>query len=351
MADTAIVPRPPRPPGLPDGLEKAAVLLITLGAEAAAAVFRHLSEPEVRRLTTAMAHRRSIPRAEAAAVHEEAWRWLTSREGYLVDGEQFARQLIAARAAAGGAEDQATLRELVQGNATPSEKLAAHLGPVSPEVMAQVLAGEHPQVVAFVLAHLPPKQAAALLGKLPEEIAPDIVHRICDLKSVPDELLSDVSAVLERQVQGLGRAAPGASAKSAKVAAEIMNSADKTVEARIFGYLDDKAPDVAETIRNLMLTFEDLVQLDNRDMQTVLKEIPREDLLPALKTASPAMRTKIFSNVSKRAAEIIQDDLSQMGPIKLKDVEKAQANIVFVARRLAEEQKITFAGSGDDAVV
>jgi flagellar motor switch protein FliG len=243
------------------------------------------------------------------------------------------------------------MRELGQGAASPGEQLAAHLGPVSPEVMAQVLAGEHPQVVAFVLAHLPPRQAAALLARLPEEAGPDIVHRIANLKSVPAELLSDVSAVLQRQVQGLGGAAQAPGLESAKVAAEIMNNADEAIETRVFSYLDEKAPEAAETIRNLMLTFEDLARLENRDMQTLLKEIPREDLLPALKTASPAMRGKIFSNISKRAAEIIQDDLGQMGPIKLKDVEKAQANVVAVARRLADEQKITIGGSGGDALV
>ncbi len=353
MADTGIAPRPARLPApAAGGLEKAAILLLTLGSEAATAVFRHLSEPEVRQLSAVMAHLRTIPRAQAAAVHEEAWRWLTSREGFLVDGEQFVRQLIAARAAAGGHE-QDTLRDLSRSMDTARDDLATHLEPISAGVIAQVLASEHPQVIAFVLAHLQPKQAAEVLAVLPEDVAPDIVHRISDLKTVSDELLGEVSAVLQRQVQGLGTTSQGGprGPGSAKLAADIMNLVDKGVEARVFTYLDETAPEVAETIRNLMLTFEDLIRLENRDMQTLLKELPREDLMLALKTASPSMKDKIFSNVSKRAAEIMQDDMSQMGPVKLKDVEKAQMSIVAVARRLAEEQKIAMSGGGGDAFV
>jgi flagellar motor switch protein FliG len=352
MAETSIAARVPRlgPPS--SGVEKAAILLLTLGSETAAAVLGYLSEAEVRHLSTAMAHLRSIPRTQLAAVNEEAWRWLTSREGFLVDGEQFMRQLISARAAAGGNEKEA-MRELSRTMESGAGDLASYLEPVSAPVIAQVLAGEHPQVIALVLAHLQPKQAAEVLAALPEDTTPDIVHRISDLKSVPPELLAEVSAVLQREVQGLGTP-QGASQgpASAKLAADIMNLVDKSVETRVFSYLDETAPQVAENIRNLMLTFEDLLRLENRDMQTLLKELPREDLMLALKTASPAMKSKIFGNVSKRAAEIMQDDMSQMGPVKLKDVEKAQSNIVAVARRLTEEQKITMGGgSGGDALV
>ena len=164
-------------------------------------------------------------------------------------------------------------------------------------------------------------------------------------------MLAEVGSVLQGQAQGLGAAEPGPSVGGPKLAAAIMNLLDKTVEGRVFAELDEHAPDVAERIRDLMLTFEDLVALENRDMQTLLKDVPREDLILALKTATPAMRDKIFKNISARAAEILQDDMSSMGPVKLKDVEKAQASIVTVARRLADEQKITIGGSGGDALV
>jgi flagellar motor switch protein FliG len=137
----------------------------------------------------------------------------------------------------------------------------------------------------------------------------------------------------------------------AKLAAEILNVVPKAVEARVLGELETEAPEVAETIRQLMFTFEDMLQLQNRDMQLVLKEVARDDLMLALKTASPGMREKIFKNISARAAEILEEDMGSMGAVKLKDVERAQANIVAVVRRLESEQKITLAAGGDDVIL
>jgi flagellar motor switch protein FliG len=354
MAETGLVPRPPRPPAPAPaparGVEKAAILLLTLGREATATVFKHLSEQEVRQLTAAIARLRTIPRETAAAVHEEAWRRLTDRDALLVDGEQFARQVIGA----GGNRQQQSeaMREIARAAQAGKEQLATSLEPVAPAVLAQVLAGEHPQVIALTLANLRPKQAAEVLAALPEALQPDIVQRISELQNVSEDVLADVGGVLQGQVRGLGGAAQGgASAGRAKLAAEIMNVIDKAVEARVFTQLEESAPEVAETIRQLMFTFEDMVRLENRDVQVVLKEVAREDLMLALKTASPAMREKIFKNISARAAEILEEDMGAMGAVKLKDVEKAQQNIVAVVRRLEAEQKITLAVGGDDVVL
>src|SRR5438309_1309725 len=220
MAELATLPAP-RLPAPQTGAEKAAILLLTLGVEAAARVFRHPNEQEVRQVSEAIARLRSIPREHAARVQEEAWRWLTNREGLLVDGERFARDL-----AAGGKPSPAVERDALPGRPAG---LTPSLGDVAPAALAQLL--------------------------------------------------------------------------------------------------------------------------DHRGMQVVLKEVPREDLMLALKTASPAMRDKIFGNISQRAAEILQEDMGSMGPVRLKDVEQAQANIISVVRRLEEEQKITLGGSGEDALV
>ncbi|HZP41944.1 MAG TPA: flagellar motor switch protein FliG [Candidatus Binatia bacterium] len=350
MAETALTPRPPRPPALPGaprGLEKAAILLLTLGPDATARIFKHLNDAEVRQLAAAIADLRSIPREVAAAVHEEAWRRLTDRDGFLVDGEQFARQILAATTGK-SAQDAEALREIERGQ----EQLARRLEKTPPPVLAQVLANEHPQVIALTLANLPPKQAADVLAQLPEAVQPEIVHRITDLQSVREEVLADVASVLQNQVQGFGVVSQTATGLGrAKIAAEIMNVADKAVEARVLTQLEADAPEVAETIRQLMFTFEDMVRLENRDIQIVLKEVAREDLMLALKTASPAMREKIFKNISARAAEILEEDMSAMGAVKLRDVERAQMNIVAVVRRLEAEQKITIAAGGDDVVV
>jgi flagellar motor switch protein FliG len=346
MADTELTLRTGRPTG---GLEKAAILLLTLGSEVASAIFKQLSEVEVRQLSAAIARLRSIPKAQAAAVQEEAWRRLTNREGLLVDGQQFARQLVAS--ALSGRDAQA-LREIEGVAATPAETLAMALEPIAPDALAQVLAGEHPQVIAGVLASVAAKQAAEVLAKLPEDLAPDIMLRIADMKKgASPDVLAEVGRVLQGQAQGLGGGEAPTGPPGAKLAADIMNVLDKTVEGRVFAHLEESAPEIAERIRELMLTFDDLSVLENRDMQTLLKEVPREDLMLALKTASPPMRDKIFKNISARAAEILRDDMSSMGPVKLKDVERAQGSIVAIARRLSDEQKITIGGAGGDALV
>ena len=353
MAEAGPVRRLARPPLPEGGVEKAAILLLTLGPEAAGAVFRHLNEQEIRQLSMAIARLRSISKEQAAAVHEEAWRRLNDRDGFLVDGEQFARRLVSTALASGSRDQQAqALRELERATQESREFLAPNLESLAPSVLAQVLAGEHPQVIAFILANLNARQAAEVLARLPEALAPDIVLRIADLKKQPSaDLLAEVGNLLQGQAQGLGGGDDVGGVGGAKVAAEIMNVLDKTVEGRVFTHLEENAPEVADRIRDLMLTFEDLAQLENREMQTLLKEVPREDLMLALKTATPPMREKIFKNISARAAEILQDDISQMGPVKLKDVERAQASIVTIARRLIDEQKITIGGSGGDALV
>ena len=336
--------------GRPRGLEKAAILLLTLGPEAAAGVFRHLHDEEVRQVSAAIARLRSIPHEAAAAVHEEAWRRLTDRDGLLVDGEQFASRVIS-DVLHSGRSQLTSSRDVKRVTQTGHDFLASSLEPVPPAMLAQLLANEHPQVIAVILANLRARHAAQVLAALPEALQPEIVHRIAELQSVPEDLLAEVGDALQGLVQGLAGAADGSAAGGARLAAAIMNVTDDEVETRIFGHLDNAAPEVAETIRASMFTFEDLAGVDNRGMQVVLKEVAREDLMLALKTASPTMRDKIFGNLSQRAAEILKDDMSTMGPVKLKDVEKAQANIVAVARRLESEQKITIGGVGGDDVV
>jgi len=339
-------------PVAPRGIDKAAVLLLTLGSDAATSIFKHLTEAEVRQLSHAMARVRTIPRLQAAAVHEEAWRWLSSREGYLVDGEDFVRRLIAAVASSRAGHEQQTMRELARRSEPSAPSISSRLDGVPAETIAKVLADEHPQVAALAIANLEPRQAAEVLVRLPDATQTDVVHRIAELKAVPQEMLADVGTAIVGQVERLGAAAhAGVPIGGAKLAADIMNLVDRSTEDRILQGLDDRAPAVADNIRSLMLTFEDLHRLDNRGMQTLLKEIGRDDLLLAMKTASPSMQEKILTNMSSRARDIMQEDLSTMGPVRLKDVERAQAAIVLAARRLAEEQKLQLGVSADDALV
>jgi flagellar motor switch protein FliG len=180
----------------------------------------------------------------------------------------------------------------------------------------------------------------------------DIVQRIAELASVPEEVLVDLGSAVAGQVERLGMVAqPGVPTGGAKLAAEIINQVGEETEYQLLSSLDERAPALADTIRSLMLTFDDLRHLENRSVQTLLREVGRDDLLLALKTATQAMQERIFSNMSVRAREIMLEDLSTMGPVRLKDVERAQATIVLTARRLAEEQKIQLGLAGGDALV
>ncbi len=191
-----------------------------------------------------------------------------------------------------------------------------------------------------------------MLVRLPEELQTDVVHRIAELRAVPDDVLADVGNAIVGQVERLGASAQsGAPTGGAKLAADILNLVGHYAEERILATIEERSPQTADTIRSLMLTFDDLQRLDNRGMQTLLKEVGRDDLLLAMKTASPVMQERILGNLSLRAREIMQEDLVTLGPVRLRDVERAQAAIVLAARRLAEEQKIQLGLFIDDALV
>jgi len=349
VAEAPIAARRAGTPPRLSGAEKSAILLLTLGEDAASAVFRHLSETEVREVSAAIARLRSIPSEQAVSVHEEARRRLSGREGLLVDGEEFARQVIRGSLAAERARDAS--RDLERMTRAGGDFLASSLEPVAPAVLAEVLANEHPQAIAVVLANLSARKAANVLAGLPHGRQADVVERVARLQTVPEDVLVELGDVLHEVVGGVGGGLPDAGTAGARVAAEIMNVADAGVGERVFTHLDAHAPELGERIRRLMLTFEDLVRLDSRGMQLVLKEVQREDLMLALRTASPAMREKVFANLSQRAAEILNDDIASMGPVPLKEVENAQLVIVATVRRLESEQRLTLAGSGDDVVV
>ena len=329
------------------GVEKAAILLTTLGPEAAAAVLRQLDEIEVRQVSQAIARLRSISKARAAAVHEEFFSQINNREGVYVDGERVARNLIAQVGHLSESDEDSRIL------ADPATQRAAFMAAVErlpPVALARRLRDEHPQFIAFTLANLGARDAAETLLALPPEIHADVLARIADLGTVSPTLFGEVSDVLQTEarttLQSMGSAVGGA-----KVAAELMNAIPKDHENRIFEALEEGHPGLGEKIRDLMFTFEDLVKLSNREVQTLLKEIQRDDLMLALKTASEELRSKIFSNVSNRAAEIIKEDMAVIGPVKLKDVERAQAIIVAELRRLEAEGKVSLSGGAGDVVL
>lgn len=335
------------------GVDKAAVLLLSLGEQVAAEVFRHLDDGEVRAVTKALARVRTVPADHLRQVEQDYRKKVSGARGLRVDGLLFARSLVTQSGGDPSApvNRDEILAELDQLPTGESTGLTRALEGVPPDGLARILETEHPQIATLILAHLTPSQAMLVLRSLPEAIQTDLVERLARLDcAIPPSVVQEVGIALREQVKGLAREV-GKSAGGPKVVAEMMKHADKATEGRIFEDLEQRDPELSASIRAMLFTFEDCLQFDNRSMQTLLKEVAREDLLLALKTASPALSEKIFTNVSSRAAEILREDLSSSGPARLKDVEAAQQRIVAAVRDLEADGKLVLAGGGSDDVL
>jgi flagellar motor switch protein FliG len=257
----------------------------------------------------------------------------------LVDGREFAKSVIST---AFDATKSEALLEYVNG--TRKLPIGTIIGGVPEKLLYGFVSAEHPQTVAFLMTVMNPDQAASVLKLMQPEIQTDVLIRISNLSNVKADIVDEVRDVLQSQLSGDGSAAEEIGGP--KSAADILNFIDRTSEERIIAEIEETFPDLAETIRNLMFTFEDVKKIDDRGIQTVLKDVPREQLVLALKTAGAELRESVFRNVSQRAAEMIKEDLEALGPTKLKDVEKAQQGIVDIVRRLEEEGKVVIGGGG-----
>jgi flagellar motor switch protein FliG len=325
--------------------EKAALTLLTLGQDLAAEVLKHLSEAEVKRISRAFMTVNEVPRETQFEIAKEFRNMMKAGETLLIDGREFAKGAIAG---AFGEQAGEGLLEYITG--TRKEPISQIIADIPEKILNGFIQTEHPQTVAFLLTRMNPDQAAQVLQRMPEEVQTDIVLRIAHLNNVKGEVIDEVREVLRSQLRGTGLSEEE-EVTGPKSAADILNFVDRTNEERIIAEVEEMFPDVAEQIRNLMFTFEDIKKIDDRGIQAVLKEVPRDQLVLSLKTASPELRDLLFRNVSQRAAQMIQEDLSALGPVKLKDVEKAQQGIVDVVRRLESEGKIVVGGSAEEAMV
>jgi len=336
------------------GPEKAAVFLLSLGEDAAGQIFKHLSDGDVRMLSRAIAKLHHIPPDQVAAVHNEFMRKMSNVDGLTVDGKEFVKGLLVkALGAEGGGDDRGRqlLADLEQPEGRTIPSLTSSLEGIPVETLAKFLENEHPQVAALIVANVDLKRASAIIAALPEKLQTEVVLRVAKLETVAEEAMQEVGEILREQLGEVAKKEEKGELGGTRVAADLLNRADKAIGGRILEELESRDPDVADDIRQQMFTFEDLLQLDNRGMQVVLKEVSREDLLLALKTASEQLRDKIFANVSSRAAEIIKEDMAASGPVKLKDVEKAQRSIVETVRQLEKEGKVVLASGGGDVLV
>lgn len=326
-------------------LEKAAITLMSLGKDVAAKVMPHLSESEVKRLSRAFMNVQQVDREVQATVASEFFKMLHAADTVFVDGKDFARHVIAN--AFGDEQGESLLDYITGSKKEPINSLIAEMPPNLAESFVQT---EHPQTVAFLLSKMKPDEAASLLLKVQEDMQSEVLLRITQLENVKGEVIDEVREVLRNQLRGVsmrGEEELG----GPKATADILNFVDRNNEERLMTELEELNAELADTIRNLMFTFEDVQKLDDRAIQTVLKDVPRDQLLIALKTASETTTSLLFRNMSQRAAQMLKDDLDSLGPVKLKDVEKAQQSVVDVIRRLEAEGKIQVSGGGDDVLV
>ena len=328
-----------------NNVEKAALTLLTLGKDIASAVLQHMTEQEVKRISRAFMAVSEVDRESQFEVTKEFRGLMKAGTTLLVDGREFAKDVISS--AFGEAAGEGML-EYISGSR--KEPISQIIADVPEKILNAFISAEHPQTVAFLMTKMNPDQAAHVLQTMVEETQTDVLIRIANLNNVKGDVVDEVREVLRGQLRVSG--SNEEEVIGAKSAADILNFVDRANEERILTEIEEMYPDLAEQIRNLMFTFEDVKKIDDKGIQTVLKEVPRDQLVLSLKTASQELRDLLFKNVSQRAAQMISEDLEAMGPVKVKDVEKAQQGIVDIVRRLEAEGKIAVGGAGaEDAFV
>ncbi len=326
------------------GVQKTAILLLALGEEFTTEVFKRLDRREIAKISKAMVEMESVPKETAEEVLKEFNEALTVSKEMLLGGVDVVKKLMSK-------VDEETAKYVIDSLELDSDQIPfRELTNVSPKILAQILRNEHPQTLALIIGHLPPEHGADLIAQLPPGVRPEVLMRLAKLESVPEDMLLEVDRVLQSQLIAIG-AKEGKKVGGVQSVAEILNAVERSIEEEVMSEIEEESSQLAEEIRQLMFVFEDILELDDRAVREVLKEISNEDLTLALKTASEELKEKFFSNLSERAANMIREDLEIMGPVKLSEVEAAQQNIVKVIRRLEAEGRIVIGGKGGGDVL
>lgn len=328
-----------------EGARNAAILLLTLGEQDAAEVLKHLSARDVQAVGSAMAGLTSVTRDQVEQVLNRLNEDVGRQTALGVGTEDYIRKILTnalGESKAGGLIDRILLGR--------SSKGLESLKWMESRAIAELINLEHPQIIALVLAHLEPDQAAEVLGYLPPRTRSDAVMRIATLDGVQPHALNELDEIMERQFSGNSTKLKSANVGGLKAAADILNAMETSREAELMSAIRSQDASLGGKIEELMFVFDDLAGLDDRSMQTLLREVPSARLTVALKGAEPAMRERIFANMSKRAADMLRDDLEVAGPVRVSEVDAAQKEVLMIARRLADAGQLTLAGGGDDFV-
>ncbi len=326
------------------GTERAAILLLTLGEQEAAQVLRHMGAKEVQRVGVAMAHLAQVTREEVRGILTDFSTGVETQTSVGVGVEEFLRKVLVD---ALGEEKASSVIERI--NINRSSKGLEALKWMDSRAVAELIRLEHPQIVAIVLAYLEPDQSAEILQQLPGGLRAEIVMRIATLDGVQPTALSELDDVMAKQFAGKS-AGKTSVLGGAKAAANIVNFLDPSQESALMEQITAADQTLAARIQDLIFVFDNLIDLDDRGMQELLRQVPSDKLLIALKGTDETLKQKIFKNMSQRAAEMLRDDLEARGPVRLSEVEAAQKEILATARKLAEAGTIALGGKGEEYV-
>ena len=328
------------------GTKKAAILVLTLGEEAAAEMFKHLEEEEIESLVKELASIGSVPAETGERVLEEFSQMAAAANFVTRGGIEYARRLL--QRSFGNDAGQRILDRVVRSFRSTAGFMS--LEKADPQQLSKFILAEHPQTIALILAHLNVGNASQLVSLLPDALRADVITRMANLDEISPEVIGRISAVIEQRLKTLGgqtREQHG----GVRAVAELCNRLDRSVSQPILEAIETESPDLAVSIRNLMFVFDDLRTVDSAGLREIIQRADKKALAIALKGASEEIRARFYENMSKRAAEMMKEEMEVMGALRLREVEKSQQEIVAIARKLEEEGIIVTGAAAGEAYV
>ena len=325
------------------GVQKAAVFLLSVGEEYSNSFFKELDTESMKKLGQSMSGISYIPQGVMSSVMDEFLSKNESEENIVVSGKDFVFQVV------NETLDKETAKEVInligyETEASPFSDLAF----LSADNLNNIIKGEHPQTIALILSYLPEEKAAQILNMLPEDIKQDVALRMADVGDVPEELIKELDQTINKNISTTG--SKKRDFDGIETLANILNNVDGKTEESIMSHIEEQDLVLSEKIRQKMFVFEDLLGIEDKNFRTILQNVENQILIKALKASSEEMKTKVFHNLSERAAEMLKEDMEVLGPVKLSEVEENQQTILKAAKDLEKEGKIVIAGKGADDV-
>lgn len=322
------------------GTERASVLLLTLGEDTAAEVLKHMDPKEVQNVGSQMSETTNVTRDMVVAILDDFVTILQNQTNLGIGSSDYIKNMLVSALG----EDKASGvidRILLGGNSQGLETLKW----MDPKSVAEIIRLEHPQIIAIVLSYLEPDQSAEVLSLLQDRVRSDVIMRIATLDGIPPSAIKELDSIMEKNFSASNNIKQ-ASVGGKKTAADILNFIDSSMEGEIMQMVEETDENLRNEIAELMFVFADLVNVDDRSVQTMLREVSNDQLSLALKGSDPALKDKFLSNMSQRAAEMLEEDMEAKGPVKVSDVEAAQKEILATARRMEEEGKVMLSSGG-----